>query len=1483
MASFGDDHTDGHGVEHSMPRQLSVVHEVSESTLDDPDDRCFTDGTGGTGDSDDDDEVDEVGAEAEDVLASSHNSTSSGTFVKRFASTHANNHIPCAQGHSVSFDNAPLHTTNGSTNGTLDGGKIEPSPSTPPPTPLSPTQTSSKRKSKKKLERATLQASSILNTPTPPPQPTQHHQQQRRKLSPSPSSAPVIGRSAQTADDIKNGSLKVGRLSGVDISGSVDPLSLSSTIISTKTHEPILLEETKQKKSKKLLGLDLPHAPKQLVRYVDLINIRSEEEVKDKKENSMPYPYLHSNELEQDERTLRFELFYDLIFVAAILKLGDFVKPNVSLQRVGQSLLFFTILWNDWFHVTMFYSRVGVPFPWNVLDILNLVSSLAVAIHVAQTSFTELHVIGEPGNLGGVFDLHEGGMVLVVDSLTNFFGDGLIISVIASRAITIFCYALTAYFQKAARAMALIYTIAMALSIILFGISFYTYKNNGWGLEQLAYLWVPALSIELLMYPLAGLVKAARVRLNILHHIERHSLWVVLILGESLISMVIPILSCTCEEQSYISILFNIILVYNIYQMYMDVQPSLPDEPHALHGRFSMLTGWLWCILHCFLTFNIFLIGVGTKLLVAHVIDNQYDSAYASLLCYSFFATTICLALQRCTHGNFLKGPRYTYLIWFVFPAITALGLLIPSHITSLHFPDLAPDILQPILEHLSHDPNVQFQDLVQAIYNAGVEVVTSGTASHGHASASGGGVTTAAPGVGDHATTVSAFTPLAVISTLTGLSALVRIAETFFVVWYVPDVMEDEADAEQEQTEDGVERPAQRRPVRRRHMPTSFSIISGRKLRRQQSSINLRHLALSHSLEHPSLDQIDEEEQDVGVQRRHRHQRSHHADRDTRLSAIFASFGEFDGDHHFIRRHNAWGRRPTKRPTRHRPLRKHPHSSQHPTIEELIREYGSSALTDPEQLIPILRRQEAISHLTEAQAIRLLQMFELRKCQPGDVLYRKGERPFFHIIGAGLFEVSVQLTESSPKQISGEVAIGSCVGSFNEADVAQHTVTCRQRGFAWLFRLTRQEICNLVGEQVLCTANVRRTVSASELGEAPSSGIQPRTEEPKPKAHDTIKRVATWSHHAFQLDMASEIKRKASVGVKQRTVSLTEKPVFELGKRNIPPRSRALDHQQQFLMYGHDEEHEYDEDEEDEVSGSGIVAQSALNDPSLRSIRGSFAQDIPQQSFASEVSSMETRVFTPSPFTNVFAGSSAHDMTGYATEESHEDGDESDTDTTSLGASTSTMATSVGGTSRVGSTVPGGSAARPDSALLLPVSRRLASVSSTKTSSTRASSRASRKSTARTTPPLPPAAMRTQRAVSATSGLPPGQDQTHHIPITVESVAAFSIGPIDVDEASWESIYSHQHDCPEAEHDHHVQDEDTSTSHSTANTAFSLALKGEGLGKEGVDKRGVQAVCGHHSSSDPIVQLAMLSQPHHPSIPRVSLHHHRRDESSFV
>lgn len=45
------------------------------------------------------------------------------------------------------------------------------------------------------------------------------------------------------------------------------------------------------------------------------------------------------------------ELFFDLIFVAVIIELGDFLKPELTLVRISETAMIFIASWLTWFHM----------------------------------------------------------------------------------------------------------------------------------------------------------------------------------------------------------------------------------------------------------------------------------------------------------------------------------------------------------------------------------------------------------------------------------------------------------------------------------------------------------------------------------------------------------------------------------------------------------------------------------------------------------------------------------------------------------------------------------------------------------------------------------------------------------------------------------------------------------------------------------------------------------------------------------------------------------------------------------------------------------------------------------------------------------------------------------------------------------------------------------------------------------------------------
>ena len=92
-------------------------------------------------------------------------------------------------------------------------------------------------------------------------------------------------------------------------------------------------------------------------------------------------PKLHVHRHGHSKKVGWLELFYDLIFVAAIIQLGDFLAVNGSLGDFGLFALHFAPLWLAWTGFTFYANRFTVDdVVHRLLVILNMFAVGAMAI-----------------------------------------------------------------------------------------------------------------------------------------------------------------------------------------------------------------------------------------------------------------------------------------------------------------------------------------------------------------------------------------------------------------------------------------------------------------------------------------------------------------------------------------------------------------------------------------------------------------------------------------------------------------------------------------------------------------------------------------------------------------------------------------------------------------------------------------------------------------------------------------------------------------------------------------------------------------------------------------------------------------------------------------------------------------------------------------------------------------------------------------------
>ncbi|EDQ89449.1 uncharacterized protein MONBRDRAFT_36922 [Monosiga brevicollis MX1] len=447
----------------------------------------------------------------------------------------------------------------------------------------------------------------------------------------------------------------------------------------------------------------------------EMANRRAMEDVKDNPLNVcgvvVPTPTLHTTQelwedlALEDEREIKDELFYDLIFVAAIIKLSDFAKADVTWLRVAETFELFLLLWTTWLHVTFLFSRSDslcfqavdallfppliestcrarsamcphvlapppsvfrftLPTPWKTLEVLLLIGTLGLALHMVEFSNSHFYV---PQDKIAESELplteDRGGTYFDAVHDTGTFRVGLSISIIMTRLSMVAVYGLTAVFAPRSRHMSVSYLIGFGLSLafwIAAAIATSIDEASGSGPS----LWAVAIVLELLIYPVAALEPKNRVPVNIWHIMERQMLWVILILGESLISIVLPELPCECDVSVYVVVVFSLLLVYNIFQSYVTVQPDLEtDDKHALQGR----------LLSCAFFITVLLLNVARMMhdwtpitVLAALEDLLASTAEEDLKIWDVNAALLNKALSKVTSGREGISPLELILILLI-------------------------------------------------------------------------------------------------------------------------------------------------------------------------------------------------------------------------------------------------------------------------------------------------------------------------------------------------------------------------------------------------------------------------------------------------------------------------------------------------------------------------------------------------------------------------------------------------------------------------------------------------------------------------------------------------------------------------------------------------------------------------------------------------------------------------------------------------
>lgn len=320
--------------------------------------------------------------------------------------------------------------------------------------------------------------------------------------------------------------------------------------------------------------------------------------------------------MEQDsDKVAWFELFYDLMFVALAINLSDFLKENLDIIGVLTAILFFTVFWSCWYDLTIFSSRFYND-------------------DMFSTGFKFLYVFGVVGM--SVFMKHG------LDDRRYF-------SLFVSLSKFCLCVLYLQVFGMVPRARNFAFIAFLGEFTSFLSFLYASFTDD----IRTTALWLLAIPISISWSKIAHAYRSSSIPVNIQHFAERNGLFIMLMLGESIIALLSTTKIGNLEGLSVV--FFGFFMVYCLKVLYYGAQPHEP-ELHALrHGNYRSYIFANFLIGLC-------LLGVGAALKL-HNIHSLYKVTPFDeflLLSWSLGCFFIGLNCHRVVH----KFKARSRLVW---------------------------------------------------------------------------------------------------------------------------------------------------------------------------------------------------------------------------------------------------------------------------------------------------------------------------------------------------------------------------------------------------------------------------------------------------------------------------------------------------------------------------------------------------------------------------------------------------------------------------------------------------------------------------------------------------------------------------------------------------------------------------------------------------------------------------------------------------
>lgn len=313
-------------------------------------------------------------------------------------------------------------------------------------------------------------------------------------------------------------------------------------------------------------------------------------------------PRLHRAAHGEERKVTWLELFYDLVYVAVLIQLGNVLSEEISLESFGRFVILFLPLWWAWTGMTFYMNRFVVDDVPHRLLIYLQITAIAILGFSLEGAFT---------NLTLQFSL----------------------AYAAIRLVQVLLYLRTWKHEPVTRPLTQRYIAGYLIGIAL-------WVSAGFlPMPSAAVLWLLALAIEVGNAFLPG----TRALVSLLppdaeHMRERYGIFIIIVLGESFIKTITNASGAVITPPVLVFSLLAIFVVFGLWWLYF-------DDVEAAEIKDRHFAPYAWVYAHLPLSLGITAFGVASKKLFASIGEPHLKLEYVILYCGALILFALASAL----------------------------------------------------------------------------------------------------------------------------------------------------------------------------------------------------------------------------------------------------------------------------------------------------------------------------------------------------------------------------------------------------------------------------------------------------------------------------------------------------------------------------------------------------------------------------------------------------------------------------------------------------------------------------------------------------------------------------------------------------------------------------------------------------------------------------------------------------------------------